>query len=300
MNRISDGLYLVDLDLPREGFRKFISSWIVRGGGGTVVMDPGPASTYHFLRGALDELGVSKIDLLLLTHVHIDHAGAAGHLVSDFPGTRVHCHRRGIAHVTDPSRLWEGSRKVLGRLAEEYGPIPPVPPELIMTDPPAEACGMPLREYETPGHAAHHVSYEIGNLLFAGEAAGIYLDTGSGFYLRPATPPVFDYGSFRSSLELIEKSEAETLCFGHYGYSNSPAAVFTAAREQMDLWMRIIGERMDTGKPFDPVLVRDELCAVDPVLTGLNELPGDIRARELHFMLNSIKGIQGYLEGTRR
>ena len=102
-------LDLVDLDQNREGYREFLCCWVYQKDGYTFLIDPGPRSTIDYLVGALDELGVNKVDYVLLTHIHIDHGGGLANLLNVFPQARVFCHDSGIKHVVDPSRLWKGS-----------------------------------------------------------------------------------------------------------------------------------------------------------------------------------------------
>ena len=117
-------LVCIDLDQPQlEGFRQFISSWLCVTDRCTVVVDPGPLSTIPHLAAELRRHGVDHIDYILLTHIHIDHAGGTGALLREFPGALVICHPEGIRHMIAPEKLWEGSQKVLGQLAEVYGEI---------------------------------------------------------------------------------------------------------------------------------------------------------------------------------
>src|SRR5690242_9017571 len=130
-----DNLFCIDLDQPAlEGFRKFISSWLYLGQGFTLLVDPGPLSTIPRLSAELRRLGVERLDYALLTHIHIDHAGGTGALLREFPGATVICHPEGIRHLVAPEKLWQGSRKVLGPLADAYGEIVPVPAERIRFD----------------------------------------------------------------------------------------------------------------------------------------------------------------------
>ena len=153
-----DNLFCIDLDQPTlEGFRKFISAWLYRGNGFTLLVDPGPLSTIPHLRGELRRHGVERIDYVLLTHIHIDHAGGTGALLREFPEARVICHPEGIRHLVAPEKLWQGSRKVLGTLAEAYGEIVPVPQEKIGFEEEIGASG--VRVFLTPGHAQHHCCY---------------------------------------------------------------------------------------------------------------------------------------------
>ena len=120
-------LYLIDLDLDRVGFRKFIASWLYKSDDLNIIIDPGPFSTIPFLRTALETLGITKLDYILLTHIHIDHAGGTGKLLEYFPDTPTLCHPKGITHLINPEKLWESTKQVLGPMARTYGKIIPVP-----------------------------------------------------------------------------------------------------------------------------------------------------------------------------
>src|SRR6056297_1613601 len=111
-------LTCIDLDQPdHEGFRRFISSWLHRDKRLGFLVDPGPLSTIPHLLAELDKAGVERLDLILLTHIHIDHAGGTGALLDRYPEAKVVCHPDGIPHMIDPAQLWQGSLKVLGDLA---------------------------------------------------------------------------------------------------------------------------------------------------------------------------------------
>ncbi|MCK4536940.1 MAG: MBL fold metallo-hydrolase, partial [Desulfuromonadales bacterium] len=147
-----DNLTCIDLDQPSlEGFRKFISCWLYRDEAISFIVDPGPLSTIPHLVDALQKHGVKHLDYILLTHIHIDHAGGAGALFEHFPEARVICHPDGIRHMIEPEKLWQGSLKVLGTLAETFGEIIPVPKNRIGYDELIAESG--LRCFLTPGHA---------------------------------------------------------------------------------------------------------------------------------------------------
>jgi len=286
MKQLKDSLYLVDLDQPVTGFRRFISSWILVSQGRAVIIDPGPASTINHLVKALKDLEVKSIEAVILTHIHIDHAGGVGDLLSHYPGTPVLCHERGIRHMVEPSRLWEGSKKVLGSLAETYGPIKPVPAELLFYDTNVSFAGFDFEIIETPGHAKHHLSIVSENILFAGEALGTFIPARK-LYIRVATPPVFDYNEYAASIERLSKFPVKTVCFAHYGFCNKPKEVIKTTRKQLDLWVDVIRKNRDEEKAIDQIMRQD------PLMKVLEELPEDIRKRELYFIGNSVRGILG-------
>jgi glyoxylase-like metal-dependent hydrolase (beta-lactamase superfamily II) len=295
VKQIRDNLYLIDIDQSLEGFRKFISAWLYRVNGATLLVDPGPASTIPHLVDRLKQVGVDTVDQVLLTHIHLDHAGGTGHLLRHFPGAKVNCHPKGIPHLIAPQKLWEGSIKVLGKVAEAYGEMAPVPESSISYSEKIKLGGVSIEVIETPGHAAHHVSYQLGDILFAGEVGGVYVPLNNGFYVRPASPPPFQHETFRSSIAKAATLDVSLVCLGHYGCRQDAAAVFERARRQLDFWVATVERHFKAGsEPFEEVVLAD-LVANDPDMTGWHSLPKDIQARERNFCFNSIRGIRGYL-----
>ena len=184
---LSDRLTLLELKQENAGFDGFLSSWIYRGSLSFVV-DVGPASSASQLVDYLRGVGM-KPDAVLLTHLHIDHAGGLGILLGAFPEAVVVCHERAVRHLTAPGPLWEGSRKALGEVALMYGEPSPVPAEKLIPHTRADLPG--IKVIDAPGHAAHHLCFRCGGLLFAGEAGGVHLPEESPDYMRPSTPPRF-------------------------------------------------------------------------------------------------------------
>jgi glyoxylase-like metal-dependent hydrolase (beta-lactamase superfamily II) len=295
IQQIRDNLYLIDIDQSLEGFRKFISAWLYRANGTAVLVDPGPASTIPDLVARLEELGISTIDYVLLTHIHLDHAGGTGQLLQHFPGAKVNCHPKGIPHMVAPQKLWEDSKKVLGKIAEAYGEMAPVPESNIAYRERIDVGAVSIEVVETPGHAAHHVSYRAGDILFAGEVGGVYVPLDDGFYVRPATPPPFHHQIFCDSIAKVAALDVSLVCLGHYGCREDAAALFERARRQLDCWVDTVERHFRKGSdPFEETVLAD-LIDTDPDMSGWQSLPKDIQARERHFCFNSIRGIRGYL-----
>lgn len=291
-----DNLFLIDLDLDRRGFRRFISTWLYLRDESVFLIDPGPQSTYPALRSALETKKIKHIDAALLTHIHIDHAGCAGQLIRDYPQARLICHPKAFRYLTDPARLLEQSRKVLGSLIDDYGPMEPVSEDALSFAEKTVMGNTEIHAVETPGHAPHHLSFLIDNILFAGEMAGVHYPLADTFYLRPATPPVFRYDTFKSSFEKLSALPARLLCFGHYGCRTDPFEILMKAAGQIELWLNGIRDRLHL-RDDDSFLrsVFDDLLAQDPLLAGYPALPSDIRDREWFFIRNSILGMAAYL-----
>ncbi|MBW2367251.1 MAG: MBL fold metallo-hydrolase [Deltaproteobacteria bacterium] len=295
---IQPDLHLIELIPPLAGFEDFIGAWLLTGPE-TILVDVGPSATVPALVNALQTIGVSRLDYILLTHIHIDHAGGAGDLVRALPGTPVVCHKTGISHLLNPERLWTGSLKTLEDTARAYGPISPVPAELLL-----DAGQFKTRIIEpilTPGHAPHHVSYISDTIAFAGETAGVYLSLPDGkFYHRPATPPRFFWDTALASMDALAARMTETCCFGHFGSYPRGAEILSRHKEQLVLWRKIIGEVLAISGVEDPVaLALGRLLAADDNLSAYSGMAPAVQSRERGFLINSIKGFIGYLESCR-
>jgi glyoxylase-like metal-dependent hydrolase (beta-lactamase superfamily II) len=290
-----DNLACIDLDQPSlEGFRKFISSWIYQGDGFTLLVDPGPLSTIPRLCGELRARGVKRLDYVLLTHIHIDHAGGTGALMKEFPEAIALCHQDGIRHMVAPEKLWQGSRKVLGAVAEAYGEIVAVPEERIRFEERLDGIG--LRTFLTPGHAQHHCSYQLDDFLFVGEVAGVRCEVDQGIYLRPATPPRFILDVALDSIDRMTALVPRQMAFAHYGMVDNGLEHLRIARRQLVLWVRGVAETL----AVEPSRREDALFAWllerDDQFRNIRNLPVDIQARERTFFGNSMRGMVEFVE----
>ena len=292
----SPRLHMVDLPLPMTGFRHFVASWLYTGNDATVLVDPGPASALPALLSAMEQRGVKTLDLILLTHVHIDHSGGVGHLLRSYPEARVICHPRGAPHLIEPSKVWNVSLRNLGEIAEMYGKPDPVPADRIGFAETVRIGGLTVESIETPGHAPHHLAFRLDGALFAGEAAGIFFPLADAFYLRVGCPPGgFDYPAYRRSLDRMRSIDASLLCFGHYGYTRDVRRVLDLARAQLDLWMSVARKHAGEREGLFEEKTREELLATDPGIARFRDLPDDVRTREHWHLVHSIAGFRPYL-----
>ena len=291
-----DNLTCIDLDQPTmEGFRLFISSWLYRGNGFTLLVDPGPLSTIPTLVDTLRGHGVTRIDYVLLTHIHIDHAGGTGALLREFPDATVICHPDGIRHMAAPEKLWEGSRKVLGALAETYGEIVPVPADRICFEETVGSTG--IRSFLTPGHAQHHCSYLLDDLLFGGEVAGVRCPVPDGIFMRPATPPRFILEVALDSIDRMIALAPQRMVFAHYGLAENALDHLRIARSQLQLWVRGVAATASVEASGRESALINWLLAHDEQYRNVSQLPPDIRARESYFFGNTLRGMSEYVAG---
>jgi len=284
---------LIEIKQDRPGFDRFIGSWLCPFDK-TMVIDVGPSRSLPKLIAALTARGVHRVDYVLLTHIHMDHAGGLAEFLDHFPMARAVCHSKAISHLLDPSKLWLGSQKTLGDLAEAYGPIKPVKRERLIPHTEAQAEGIDL--IETPGHAVHHLSYIVRGNLFAGEAGGIYVRGEGWEYLRPATPPVFFLKQFLESMDRLLNARDLTMCYAHFGRADSSHHMLQRARAQLLFWERIIREEMAKGDPLLMERCMAKLLGEDQELTAFQAMFSADQDRERFFMGNSIKGYLGFLQ----
>ncbi|MFO7982224.1 MAG: MBL fold metallo-hydrolase [Desulfuromonadales bacterium] len=288
-------LTCIDLDQPGlPGFRKFISAWLYRGDDFTVLVDPGPLSSIPHLRAELKRQRVERLDYILLTHIHIDHAGGTGALLETFPEAHVICHPDGVRHLVAPEKLWQGSRKVLGDLAETYGEIQPVPEQSIGFEKQIGHTG--IRTWLTPGHAPHHCCYQLGDLLFGGEVAGVHYPLAHGIFMRPATPPRFILEVALDSLDRMIALQPRSLVIAHYGLVEPAADYLRIGREQLTLWVRGVAANATIEQDKREEAIFAWLLDHDPHFRNIERLPDDVYDRERIFLGNTLQGMVDYVE----
>jgi len=296
VNTYSNGVSLIDLMQPIDGYKHFISSWFFRIKDKVILVDTGPVSSLSHLFAFFFDNLVEKIDYLLLTHIHIDHAGGAGELVKNFPVDHVICHSRAIPHLINPEKLWTGSLKVLGETAKTFGPVKPISQKLLSFHENVSIAGEEIKIIETPGHAAHHLSYLHQGNLFCGEALGVNVESENGPYIRLATPPVFKYPIFRNSILKLKKEDVQWVCFGHHGIRGDHQRICREALDQLDLWLELIKPYAQKDSEIDYDAILETLLQKDQTLHRFNQLLPTDKRREIYYTKNSIKGIWEYIK----
>jgi glyoxylase-like metal-dependent hydrolase (beta-lactamase superfamily II) len=223
-----------------------IGAVLLESDGHYAILDPGPASTLETLRAQLLSRGlsVSNLDAILLTHIHLDHAGATGSLLRENPVLRVFVHSKGAAHLADPSKLLASAGRLWGDdLPRLFGETLPVPEQNIQIMDGAETVMVGKRKIDviyTPGHASHHVTYfdEREGVAFAGDTAGIRIMNGP--FIMPATPPPdIDLAVWEQSFSSILDRQPSKLFATHFGYAENPAQHIADFRERLHLWADI-------------------------------------------------------------
>jgi len=233
-------------DLEHMGRPRVIATALLMGPDGVAIVDPGPASTLPTLRRLLVSAGASVADVtqVLVTHIHLDHAGACGSLVRENPRIRVCVHQVGAPHMVDPSRLVASASRLYGEAMDAlWGEVLPVPSTSLHVLNGGERLRAAGREWDvafTPGHASHHVSYFSADAGIAcvGDTAGVQVSVG-GFVLPPTPPPDIDIVRWMESLALIEAWHPETLFLTHFGPVNRVTTHHAELRDHLHLVERL-------------------------------------------------------------
>jgi glyoxylase-like metal-dependent hydrolase (beta-lactamase superfamily II) len=210
------------IDLLHLGRERVIASYLLETDDGPALFDCGPGTTVEALKAGLAERGLGLTDVrhLLLSHIHLDHAGAAGVLVREHPGLRVHVSEVGAQHLVDPARLERSARRLYGDSFDVlWGELAPVP-EANVEVAGARVAGLDC--FPTPGHASHHVCYlDPDGTLYAGDAAGVRVQPGRTV-VPPTPPPEIDVAAWEATLDELERRDPDRLALIHFGVADDP------------------------------------------------------------------------------
>lgn len=232
---------VVVLDAGLGGRPGVIATGLIKGAGGRLALvDPGPASSLDRVRRALaaEGVGVADVDAVLVTHIHLDHAGATGALVRENPALTVFVHERGAQHLIDPARLLESASRLYGDALERlWGGMLPVPAgnvHVLKGGESLRVAGRSVNVEYTPGHASHHVSFFDCDtkVAFVGDTGGI-CKGGSSYLFPPTPPPDIDVEAWSHSLDRILAWRPESLFVTHFGLLDRPAERLETLRQAL-------------------------------------------------------------------
>jgi glyoxylase-like metal-dependent hydrolase (beta-lactamase superfamily II) len=252
MQTLAAGLDYVDLNFL--GAPEIIATGILHGASGVALIDPGPSTTHETLKAALQRkgIGIGDVRQILLTHIHLDHAGVTGALVRENPAIEVFVHERGAPHMIDPSKLLASAGRLYGadmdRLWGDFVPVPAGRIKILEGGERILAGGRDLLVAYTPGHASHHVSYfdTSSRVAFVGDTAGIR--RGNGSYIMPPTPPPdIDLDAWRTSEDRILAWDPDTLFLTHFGPFHGARVHFQEMFSRLETWSAIVRRVLADG-----------------------------------------------------
>jgi glyoxylase-like metal-dependent hydrolase (beta-lactamase superfamily II) len=270
ITRHPNGVFAVDTEYVRPGLA---AAHIIQQGDRAAFVDVGTTHSVPYLLAALDRLGISRsaVDYVLLTHVHLDHAGGAGRLVQELPNAKAVLHPRGAPHLIDPAKLIAGSRAVYGDATYErlYGDIVPLPADRVIQANDADTldlAGRPLELIHTPGHALHHqcvVDLQY-SAVFTGDTFGLSyreLDTEQGAFIVPTTTPTqFDPEQLIASIDRIASYRPDAAYLMHYSRVTGIPRLASRLKSQVQELAQIA--RRSAGAPDPKAAVMKEMWAL--------------------------------------
>jgi glyoxylase-like metal-dependent hydrolase (beta-lactamase superfamily II) len=252
------GHEVFQIDTRMAGYDGITAGYLIRTDRPCLV-ETGTAPSAPLVRDALASLGVGPADLatIVVTHIHLDHAGGTGDLARMFPAAEVVVHERGARHLADPSRLMASARMVYGdELDLLFGELAPTPATQIrsvgQTGIVDLGAGRRLEVHYSPGHAKHHVGLvdSVSGDLYVGDAAGVYIqETGD---MRPATPPAdFDFDVALESLRLFSSLQPARLLFSHFGPVAAVDETLDRSAEEIRVWVDETRRARSAGMDLD-------------------------------------------------
>jgi len=251
------------IDLWHQGAARVIGSYLLDTEDGPALFDCGPSTAVERLKEGLSERGFALTDIrhLLLSHVHLDHAGAAGVLVREHPSLQVHVSGVGAPHLVDPSRLEASARRLYGDTFDTlWGELAPVAEQNV------HVVGDRVLGFDcfpSPGHASHHVVYVGGDgTAYSGDAAGVRIQP-HRFVMPPTPPPEVDVEAWHRTLDELERRQPQALALIHFGIAHDPRPHLEELRRRLDEWARIVSAGA-TEQEFTSAAL-DELAQDDPV-----------------------------------
>jgi glyoxylase-like metal-dependent hydrolase (beta-lactamase superfamily II) len=261
-----------------------------------VLVETGSQSSVPTLLAALKDLGVGPGDLagVVVTHIHLDHAGGAGDVARAFPNATVYVHEKGARHLADPSRLVASAARVYGELLDSlYGRLDPTPPERlrVLYDGDTVEIGpaRALTAIDSPGHAKHHLGLHdtVTGILFVGDAVGVRLpDAG---VLRPSTPPPdFDLDLAIQSLHRFAERKPTDIALAHYGVVSDPETILEEAEATLRSWAAVAEQAWNEGADIAAALEQAFAADLDAVDEGQRR------------KLETLNGVHSNAAGFRR
>ncbi len=255
------------LDLGFLDIENAIAAFVVEGPSGLALVETGPASTLTHLESALQKKGwqIADFQNVFLSHIHFDHAGAAWAFAEK--GAKIYVHPKGLPHLAAPEKLYNSARMIYGEQMDTlWGPMRPIPENQLIA--PAhgeviEACGLRFTAWHTPGHAMHHIAWQIEgggqeaegkSALFTGDVAGVKI--GDGPVVPPCPPPDINVEDWQMSIQILRKLPVETLYLTHFGkITNKDTHLNTLEKRLLAwaTWMKPYAERQTPAEEIVPL-----------------------------------------------
>jgi glyoxylase-like metal-dependent hydrolase (beta-lactamase superfamily II) len=244
------------IDLEFMDSKQTIGSFLIPTESGVILIECGPESTFPQLKKGIEELGYSldQVKHVLLTHIHFDHAGAAWKLADE--GAKIYVHPLGLPHLASPEKLWNSAAQIYGDKMEMlWGKMEPVAEKLLVAVKHEEVFdldGLQVKAWHTPGHAVHHIAWQIDEVLFTGDVAGVKIAEGP--VVPPCPPPDIHLEDWKRSIQLIRTINPEKLILTHFGEISLVHDHLQALEDMLDDWSAWMKSKFELGlNPKDTI-----------------------------------------------
>jgi glyoxylase-like metal-dependent hydrolase (beta-lactamase superfamily II) len=246
--------HIIDLEFLEAN--ETIACFLIESTQGLLIVETGPASTVHHLKKGVESLGYTMEDIqhVFLTHIHFDHAGAAWKFAKH--GAKIYVHPKGLPHLAAPEKLWNSAAQIYGSEMERlWGKMEPIDEDLLIAVNHQEIINIgniSIKAIHTPGHAVHHIAWQIEEMLFTGDVAGVSIKGGP--VVPPCPPPDIHLEDWKESIALILASSANILYLTHYGKVENKVSHLNDLIQSLEGWSQWMKKRFESGEEIQSVI----------------------------------------------
>jgi glyoxylase-like metal-dependent hydrolase (beta-lactamase superfamily II) len=285
------------LDLHFLGHTDTIASYLIETSAGPVLIESGPYSTFSYLRQAVEAKGynIKDIQHVFLTHIHLDHAGAAWAFAEN--GANIYVHPFGAKHMHDPSKLMQSATRIYGDEMERLWSTMKGIPKDQLIEVPHEASytvgDTTLKAWHTPGHAVHHIAWQVGGALFTGDVAGVKIP--GGIVVPPCPPPDINVEDWQASIALIKKLDIDTLYLTHYDKVTDIMPHLEQLEQRLLSWANWMRPRYEAGEDPETITPQfQEFAKQELIAHGIKDEEGLARYESANPSWMSVAGLLRY------
>lgn len=258
------------IDLNFQGVVQSIAAFAVESTSGIVLVETGPHSTLPHLEKGLQRIGFEAKDVrhVLLSHIHLDHAGAAWYFAQN--GANIYVHPRGVKHLNQPERLMDSARRIYQEKMDVlWGQMNPIPMEQLHSiedNETIQIANLTFEALHTPGHAYHHIAWKLDNIIFSGDVGGVKI--GAGIVVPPCPPPDINIEAWQTSINLLKKLNPDSLYLTHFGKIDQPILHLEELEKRLLSWANWIRPFVDAETPIQEIIPKFEAFVKEELLGG--------------------------------
>lgn len=278
-----------------------IASFLIDSNDGLILVESGPYSTYNHLTEVLTTLGAKPADVrhVLLTHIHLDHAGAAWAFAKQ--GAQVYVHPRGYKHMANPERLWASAKRIYQDEMEYlWGDMQAIDTNLLHAMEDAKDLkigGQTFTPWYTPGHAVHHIAWQHGDGIFTGDVGGVKI--GNNLVAPPCPPPDINLEDWKSSIDILLKLNPKSIFLTHFGEVTEVESHLMELEKRLDKWANWIKPYFDKGIPAKELVPQFQAFSIEEMKAEKVSQPDIERYLKANPPWMSVWGLMRYFEVKR-